>query len=82
MSKELNCEVFETTVFDTKNKLEEVSTYLTGAKLLNIETVTNGFEDKEIRGVNIYFMLQDGTQREVEIYPSDSEPDKLYVGLN
>lgn len=63
------------------DKLTEATSELQGAKFLYMEPIVNGPDEKEIKGLIMYFMLSNGEQKAIECYPGDYEPDELYVSF-
>jgi hypothetical protein len=61
--------------------LKQLNQELKYSKFICAEPVTDGSGSEEAKGLILYFMLENGLQRAIYIYPSDIEADKLYTEL-
>ena len=62
--------------FKDIKKLNEDLKY---SKFICAEPVTNGLGEEELKGIILYFMLENGLQKALYVYPGETEEDKLYI---
>lgn len=74
----INIEKAEYKSIDSISEIKEVAAELKNSKLLYMEPIIDG---EKVAGLNMYFQLTNGTQKALEIYSSDTEPDVFCVNI-
>ena len=59
--------------------IKELNKELKYSKLICAEPITDGLGKEELKGITLYFTLENGKQKALHIYPDETEEDKLYI---